>query len=171
MRFRLTFLVVVGLLTGACGPPAEPPDPDAADRPDPAPTPTAGAVIGHGDVVVASTTEGRVILLDLATGEELGDVDAHGGEAYPRLSVAPGGDTVFHDRHITGSLQEVWASPLDGSEPSKVAEGRVPAVSPDGQRLAYVALSVDFDEATVVVRDLNTGDEQTWSAPAGQGEA
>jgi dipeptidyl aminopeptidase/acylaminoacyl peptidase len=53
----------------------------------------------------------------------------------------------------SGTFQEVWIAPLDGGPPRKLGAGHSPAVSPKGDRAAFVL------------------DDQVWVAPLAGGEA
>jgi hypothetical protein len=65
---------------------------------------------------------------------------------------------------VRGAGEWVLAVPLAGGPVTAVAEGRDPAISPDGRLLAYVT---DTDRTgrpeAIVVRDLSVGTQKTWA--------
>ena len=52
---------------------------------------------------------------------------ANGAGEYPNPALNP-----------QGSEQDIWIAPLDGTAPRRIGEGRSPAVSPRGDRVAFV---------------------------------
>lgn len=132
--------------------------------------PLARDLLDAPGLVAAATSDGRVVLLDLDSGALVDELPAGGGEAMPALGAAPGGDAVLYDVSSTSALKEIWSAPLDGGRSQKVTDGRRPAVSPDGRRLAYVAGDPVLGDVAVAVRDLASGETQEWPATAGDGE-
>jgi hypothetical protein len=126
-------------------------------------------------IQVVSSRTGRV-MRTLATDDGLFN-------STPQPTVSTDG-TVFYDDSVPGSstpgpgspppIERVMAVPLAGGPVTFVAPGHDPAVSPNGQDLAYltfaqvitklggVSLVSDAPEA-IVVRDLLTGASSTWS--------
>lgn len=169
------------LVTAGCTPaeqagePGTTPDAtDTATSPSPAPATTATAqpqqTEADEDVVVAVDADGRVIVLDPATGDErdqlLEDVpvdDPAGND------IAMGADS----RHVfvvvpadePSEDAELVRIPVEGGEPETIAAGTAPALSPDGETLAYVTYEEDPDapvpmpEPVIVLHDLDSGDE------------
>jgi Tol biopolymer transport system component len=85
---------------------------------------------------------------------------------------APDGTAVYFGQ--SGSpcgASGVFRVPADGSGPAtRVADGALPAVSPDGTKLAYAdARAPGICLATLVVRDLSTGTERAWQPPPSDG--
>ena len=98
------------------------------------------------------------------------------GQARPLYQAEDGGQSSFRDPAWAGDGQAIWAThqtphfdpagtfqgmasrvvriPVDGGEPVPVTEGRAPAPSPDGTRLAYL------------VTDPETGKDELWLAQA-----
>lgn len=92
---------------------------------------------------------------------DLGPVDEPTGGIID-ISITGDGDTVFYSVVLTAkdgmSIRSVGAR--GGPSTDVVADGAVPAVSPDGKRLAYVP----EDLSAIVVRDLESGDEHRWAS-------
>jgi len=106
-------------------------------------------------VEVVSSRTGRV-LRTLATGV----AEIHG---LPHLAVSPSG-VVYFDA-ARGIRQWVMRVPLAGGRPVVVAEGCMPAISPNGQLLAFVTncdAAARAPEA-IAVRNLATGREMRWA--------
>ena len=135
-------------------------------------TTTSVAPIPPPTPIVAATVDGRLVVLDPGTGAEvrqladLGDPRGGGAEGpgpnhVTQVSVTPDGSTAYFDSCCEPAAGLILAVPTDGSrEPEALAPGLGPAVSPDGRLLAYTAINA------VVVRDLATGNEQTFTDPA-----
>ena len=75
-----------------------------------------------------------------------------------------GGDFEFPERPapnpalLSGGVdQEIWVISTQGGEPRKLATGRMPAVSPDGDRVAYLLKGQIW---TISLKDLNAKPEQ-----------
>jgi Tol biopolymer transport system component len=73
-----------------------------------------------------------------------------------RASVSPDGKQVAFEMGKTGS-KFIGLSNLDGSGFTQVGEGRAPAYSPDGRRLAFVRRVGEFDQ--VFLANSQTGGE------------
>ena len=137
------------------------------------------------DRLVVLTPDFRVLLTD-RSGRRLRTLAKDWGvrRGTPAMSVSPDGSTLYMDRdrpiregECTRRLvEEIVAIPLEGDGGVRVvAQGRWPAVSPDGSALAYAA-PLDSggacgDPTGVVVRDLATGAERRWSLPGAAAEA
>lgn len=106
-------------------------------------------------IEVLSSRTGRLIRT-LATNVAL----FHG---LPTLAVSATGVVYFDDTRGDGN-EWVFAVPLAGGPVTAVAEGRAPAISPDGRLLAYVTFTdrTGRPEA-IVVRDLAAGTQKTWA--------
>lgn len=171
----LTAVLVLLLPLTACG--------DDGDDGDATTTTTDGTTTTEGtttttsapsgavpDEVAAVLGDGRLVILDSDSGEirrtllegiEVDDPTKNG------IAMSPGGDRVFVVRPESPQAggHELVAVPAEGGQPEVVAQGRAPAVSPDGTTLAYVEVEVPEEqrarpEPGIVLRDLDTGDER-----------
>ena len=134
--------------------------------------PTTVPPVAAATTIVAVTVDGRLVVLDAATGAELRELanlgDPRGGGAegpgpnhVTTVGVSPDGSTAYYDSCCEPAAGLVSVIPTDGSrEPESINPGLGPAVSPDGRFLAYTAINA------VVVRDLATGQEQVFTDPA-----
>ena len=149
-----------------------PASPAAGRTPSATPTGTAGP--GRPDIV-AVTTKGALVVLDPLSGEArriLGPRGVAGGA----VAVSPDGRTVyFAARH--GCLGEIESVPVTGGRPRMITPGALPALSPDGKKLAFArqpgagaAGACDHPPADdqVVVRDLAGGGETVLPSAARQ---
>lgn len=134
MRRVLVVSALVALVVAGCGNE----DAGQADRPPPDPTQPPSAV-------AAVTTEGRVVMLDPATGEEIMAV-AVGAEtdAFAGIDLSPDGQFVFFVRPRGVEDREIVRTPARGGDLRVVATGHGPSASPDGTRLAHVGLEAEF---------------------------
>lgn len=144
----------------------------------------ASSQAGSLPQIVAVTTGGAVVVLNPVTGIAtrvlVPRVDAIGDE----VSVSPSGATVYFavKRDCVDYVESV---PLTGGAPTVVSTGVLPSVSPDGTKLAFVREPVSGGPSTVrygcsgtgessasqfqvVVRDLASGTEKVYPAPAGK---
>ena len=119
---------------------------------------------GSGEVIVAVDGDSRVVSLDAESGEvqrvlvEGVPVD---DPAKNDVAVTPSGDAAYVVRPGEGADEPtILQVPLDGGDPEVVATGLAPAVSPDGDRLAYVAFEGREAQPRIVVRDLADGSER-----------
>jgi hypothetical protein len=134
--------------------------------------PPSTGPVGPPTVIVAVTVDGRVVALDLAPGAvprqlaDLGDPrstppEGPGPNQVTQVSVTPDGTRAFYDECCEPASGAIYEVPTDGSSPPVlVGPGLGPAVSPDGRSLAFTAVDA------VVVRDLATGAEKTFTDPA-----
>lgn len=128
----------------------------------------ACAEIAAEEIAVAVTADGRLVVLDPTTGEELREL----------MDGIPTDDPAKNDIAVTPDQREVYVAvpaeetgggtdivrvPVVGGEPEVVAtDATSPAVSPDGDTLAYVEHVGDgpgHPEPRLVRRDLGSGDE------------
>jgi len=142
---------------GAAGPdgPAtgrtQPAGPSAPGRPD----------------IVAVTSAGALVVLDPLSGEAR-RILVSGGVSPGAIAVSPDGRTVYFAVR-SGCVGEIESVPVAGGRPRLVTPGALPAVSPDGTKLAFArgpdstARSITCDNPNprgqVVVRDLPSGHE------------
>ncbi len=145
--------------------------------------PHKGAPVGpiaHAPGIVAVTTGGALVVLNQATGAVTRTLVAShviGDE----ISVAPGGSTVYFAVHLGGCQVEIESVPTAGGNPTALTAGQLPAVSPDGTKLAFAsepAMTTDCvpnqsdltAQYKLVVRTLSSGSQTILPMlPAGQG--
>lgn len=128
---------------------------------------TTTTVAGDAErVIVAVDAQGRVVTLDPESGETrdvlLEDIPVD-DPAKNDIAVTPSGDAAYVVRPSeTETDPTIVHVPLDGGDPADVAQGLAPAVSPDGERLAYVAFEGEGVDAEprIVVRQLADGSER-----------
>lgn len=134
MRRSLIVSALMALVVAGCGND----DSDQADRPPVDPTQPPAAV-------AAVTTDGRVVMLDPTTGEEIMAV-AVGAEVdeFAGIDVSPDGQFVFFVRPRGVEDREIVRTPARGGDLRVVAAGHGPSVSPDGTQLAHVGLEPEF---------------------------
>ena len=145
---------------------------------------SAAPAAGATPDVVAVSTAGSVELLStqtgLATKVLVRKVDAIGDE----VAVSPDAKTVYYAVK-SGCTDHIYSVPVTGGTPTAVTTGALPAVSPDGDELAFVrepytnypyeALGCSGaptsphpgNAFSVVVRDLATGSEKVYPADPG----
>ncbi len=129
--------------------------------------------------IAVVTNDFRLVIQDATNGHQVRELASKVIEArfLPRLAVTPDGNTIYFDRNRSvhpgecpngpNSRDEIVSVPTDGGPITAIAPGNQPAISPDGRSLAYIRSSAcfgNFDQ--LVVRDLTTGTERVWSAPA-----
>ncbi|MBB3763269.1 alpha/beta hydrolase family protein [Sphingomicrobium lutaoense] len=102
------------------------------------------------------------------------------------IDIAPGGEAVFFAQRAGGRTEptstnlDIYYAPIDGSmapynlTATNKAHDNLPAVSPDGQTLAYVAMArpgYESDRLVVHLRDLKSGNVRAltadWDASVG----
>lgn len=128
--------------------------------------------------LVAVTKAGALVLLGSRHGQVIRTLVA-GGVRGDEISVSPDHSTVYFSvRH--GCLGQIESIPVAGGSPTVIADGTVPAISPDGTRLAYATAPLqtgacignasDLTKAyTLVIRTLSTGTQAVYpQLPAGQ---
>ncbi len=134
----LAFAVVAGGAGGAYASLGQP-DRDGHGSPVTGRGPASGSPAAGGSGrpdIVAVTTKGALVVLDPLSGEARRILVAR-GVAGGAVAVSPDGRTAyFAARH--GCRDEIESVPLAGGRPRLIASGLLPAVSPDGKRLAFV---------------------------------
>jgi hypothetical protein len=180
-------LVVIGFLafrgsdsvvTQAGGKSPEAPAPPGAD--DGVDTTLASAGRPAADTprpaAIAAVAGGSVAMLDSRDGHTLRTLATHpeattGGFPYLQgISLTPDRSQVFYALAGDCGAATIYQVPADGhSAAVAIASGVSPAVSPDGQKLAYAVATPSGDvrhcQNAVVVRDVRTGAERTWRYP------
>ena len=125
---------------------------------------------------IAAVVGGSVVMLDSRDGHTLRTLATHpeattGGFPYLQgVSLTPDRSQVLYSLAGDCSAATIYQVPADAhSAAVAIASGVSPAVSPDGQKLAYAVANPSHDERqcqnAVVVRDLRTGAERTWRYP------
>jgi hypothetical protein len=121
--------------------------------------------------IVAVTKAGALVLLDSATGSAARTL-VPDGVLGDEISVSPGGATVYFAR-AHGCTSHVESVPVTGGSPTVIASGSLPAVSPDGTKLAIAReppLTTacvprepnQVSQYKVVVRTLSSGSQVTY---------
>jgi hypothetical protein len=121
---------------------------------------------------VAVTQDGRLVMLDTSAGQavEVRELDRgpdpreqveEGEPSYlGGPSLTPDGATVYYHFCCEPVVGDLFRVPADGSAaPERLGYGSDPAVSSQGDRLAYIAYDA------IVVRDLASGAEQPFPDP------
>jgi hypothetical protein len=105
----------------------------------PASSPAAGSPTGapgSGEPgIVAVTSAGALVVLDPASGNITSTL-VQSGVTGDEVSVSPDGSTVYFSRR-SGCDQTVESLPVSGGSPTVIATGLLPAISPDGTKLAF----------------------------------
>ncbi len=127
----------------------------------------ACAEIAAEEIAVAVTADGRLVVLDSTSGEEIRQL----------MDGIPTDDPAKNDIAVTPDQREVYVTvpgdesgestdivrvPVAGGEPETVAtDASSPAISPDGDTLAWVVHVGDVGDPDprLVRRDLSTGEE------------
>ena len=137
--------------------PTEEPNGDAS----PTPTPTPD----EPNAIAAVTAGGDVVLMDPESGEQIDQV--LGGistddPAKNGIAISPDGQTIFVVRPAQElSENEIVRVDRESGESEVLANGGAPAVSPDGQTLAYTVVENGLQPTpAIVVHDLESGDER-----------
>jgi hypothetical protein len=128
--------------------------------------------------IVAVTSGGALVTLNPATGTVSQTLFPH-NVIGDEISVSAGGIVYFAVRH--GCSSQIEAIPVTGGTAGVIAAGSLPAISPDGTKLALarepslttgcVPSNPDLVPLySLVVRTVSTGAEQSYPMlPAGQG--
>jgi hypothetical protein len=128
--------------------------------------------------IVAVTKAGALVLLGSRHGQVIRTL-VPGGVRSDEISVSPDHSTVYFSvRH--GCLGQIESVPVAGGSPTVIADGTVPAISPDGTRLAYATAPLQTGACignaneltkgyTLVIRTLSTGTQAVYpQLPPGQ---
>jgi DNA-binding beta-propeller fold protein YncE len=122
--------------------------------------------------VVAVTKAGALVLLDSATGSVARTL-VPDGVLGDEISVSPDGTTVYFAQ-AHGCSTDVESVPVTGGSPTVITSGSLPAVSPDGTKLAIFreppvrmgcaqpGPNLMMSKYKVVVRTLSSGSQVTY---------
>jgi dipeptidyl aminopeptidase/acylaminoacyl peptidase len=167
-----------------------------------APEPGSGKVynelfVRHWDTYAEPGTRSRLYSFPLVggklqgmgvrlTGSLVGDVPSKPFGGGEEVAISRDGKTVFFALREAGRIEptstnlDIFAAPIDGSAPpvnltdANDATDTLPAVSPDGRTLAYVAMKrpgYEADRQVVMLRDIATGRTRAltegWDRSAG----
>ncbi len=155
---------------GLSGPGARSP----AGRAPPVP---AGPVASMPSRVVVWTGDSKIEILSSRAGRVIRTLARNIAlfQRTPTLAVSPAGVLYFDDARGSGRDAGEWvlSVPLAGGPVTAVAQGRDPAVSPDGQLLGYVSwtdpscspgsLRCPGKPEAIVIRDLLARTQRTWA--------
>jgi hypothetical protein len=154
----------------------------AAHSPAAAATRTATArsvsqTVARPPAMVAVTSRGALVVLAATGAPDRTLVPS--GVLGDEISVSPDGGTVYFSRRH-GCASDLESVPVAGGKPALISTGSLPAISPDGNTLAFArqpALTPHCTPATanlpaqfnLVVRTLGSGVERVYPMlPAGQ---
>ncbi len=157
--------------------------PPAASGTSSTPSASSASSGPAGPEFVGVTTGGAVQLFSVTTGMATTTLVSASDAVGDAVAVSPDGSTVYFT--VKRNCQDVIESvPVSGGAPSVVTAGALPAISPDGTKLAFAREPASMLSAVkpgcaglagaqpgtqfrVVVRDLNTGSEKAYPAPPG----
>jgi hypothetical protein len=121
--------------------------------------------------VVAVTKAGALVLLSPRNGQVTRTL-VPGGVLGDEISVSPDGGTVYFAVR-NGCLGQVESVPVAGGTTTVIAAGTLPAISPDGSRLAFATVPLETQRCqpsgedptqqyTMVIRTLSTGTQAVY---------
>jgi len=120
--------------------------------------------------IAAVTTAGALVLIDPATGNITRTL-VSGGVTGGEIAASPDGSVIYFAQGA-GCRPAIEKIPAAGGTPAAVVTGSLPAISPDGTKLAYASEPSPVNQncfastsAKVVVRSLQTGAEQVFPLP------
>ncbi len=148
--------------------------PSAPASSSPAAGPSASSQAAR-PAIVAVTTAGALVVLDPSTGTAIRTLVA-GGVLGDEVSVSPGGATVYFAQGSAACDRQIESISIGGGTPTPIAPGVLPAISPDGSRLAFAqepllpsacastgpALTKSFK---LVIRSLHSGTDRVLPMP------
>jgi hypothetical protein len=130
--------VTVAVAVAACG--GAQPSPVASSTPSSGASPSAASpAAGTAPAMVGVTTGGALVTLNSSTGV-IEQTLVSSGVIGDEVSVAPSGLVYFAVQH--GCSTTVEEVPVGGGGVAVIAPGSLPAVSPDGAKLAYASQPV-----------------------------
>ena len=130
--------------------------------------------------IVAVTTAGALVRLDPVAGNVTQTL-VSGGVIGDEISVSPDGSTVYFAQGA-GCKAEVESIAIGGGTPAPIAAGELPAISPDGSKLAIARQPLFSNSCTagdlyvaknfkLVIRTLRSGTEQVLPLPPRIGQS
>lgn len=141
----------------------------------PGATPSSGgssAPAGSEPGIAAVTSAGALVLLDPASGS-ITQTLVPGGVLGDEISVSPDGSTIYFASH--GCKPEIESVSISGGTPTPITVGELPAISPDGTKLAFARVPVCHPSPTafakgfkLVIRTLSSGAEKILPLPPSQ---
>jgi hypothetical protein len=126
---------------------------------------------------VAVTTAGALVVLNPATGSITSTL-VPGGVVGDEISVSPDGSTVYFAQG-PGCIPKIMSVSIGGGSPTLIAKGELPAISPDGSKLAYalepmllpgcLPSPANFTSSyKLVIRTLSGGTQKVLPLPPAQ---
>ncbi len=179
-------IVACAMLLAACGSSGSTPQatvtvtaPASTAASTPGATPSSGSSTqaGFEPGIVGVTSAGALVLINSANGD-INETLVPGGVLGDEISVSPDGSTVyFAVGH--GCKPKIESISMSGGTPTVIAQGELPAISPDGTKLAFTEEPSETTGCTpspanfgksfkLVIRTLSTGAEQVLPLPPGQ---
>ncbi len=166
----VTLLAACGGSSGASAQPTVTASASTAS-PSPVATRTTSPSASRPPAMVAVTTAGALVTLSPASGK-ISRTLVGSGVLGDEISVARGGALVYFARG-DGCTDQIEAVPLHGGAPVLITSGSLPAISPDGTKLAYAREPAagagcapgpgDLNsQYQLVVRTLSTGAQTTY---------
>ena len=166
----LATLAVAAMLAAAGCSSSNSSAPGAGQSPAPSGSGQAGNSSGSAPPgIVAVTSSGALVVLNSSTGTTERTL-VSSGVVGEELAVSPNGSTVYFTAG-SGCSNEIESVPASGGTPTSIASGVLPAISPDGTKLAFAqepwfvptscAASASLSPSAYVlaVRTLSTGSQ------------
>lgn len=126
--------------------------------------------------IVAVTSGGALVVLNSSTGTVTRTL-VQSGVVGEEIAVSPNGSTVYFTAG-SGCSNEIESVPVSGGTPTSIASGALPAISPDGTKLAFAqepwflpascAASAPLapSDYLLAVRTLGTGSQANYPMAA-----
>jgi hypothetical protein len=179
-RTALTILTFALLVTAGCTAPGSSPPASSGRSSARSSSAQAGTSPATIPGIVAVTSSGALVVLNSSTGATTSTL-VPSGVVGQEIAVSPDGSTVYFTAG-SGCANEIESVPVSGGTPTAVAPGVLPAISPDGSKLAFAqepwflptscATDVAVTDYSLAVRTLSTGSQVNYpmaAAAAGSG--